>query len=75
MLLIYRWGRTANFELSMGGTWLKNPKDIAPHTADRPMSNPASVSELSSSYRPSIAARKPTRFGLVRNLESAMVLG
>jgi hypothetical protein len=37
MLLLHEWGRTGttNFELSVGGSWLKIPKDIVPHTADR----------------------------------------
>ena len=40
-----------------------------------PMSNPANVSELGSSYSPPIAARKLMTFRPVSNLESTRALG
>jgi hypothetical protein len=39
------------------------------------MSNPANVSEFSSSYRPPTAARELTAFAPVSNLESARMPG
>jgi hypothetical protein len=76
MLLLYGWGRgeTTSFERSMKVA--RDSEESCRNTARiGPVSNPANVSELGSSYRPPTAARKPMRFELVSNPESARALG